>query len=202
MEHSTPLTKESLVEALQGLAERLDASWDLKLDSKLQRFATRDDLQRFATKDDLQRFATRDDFAGFRNEFLTITDGLQASITGLETKTDGLQTSIAGLQAKTDGLQTSIAGLQTKTDGLQTRTRGIAATVARLEGNMHDVRGFLKTQVATKQDLERVMRFADRGLKEMDEHRQLRSTRGALLTDVAEKVEDHERRLRDIEGRA
>ncbi|HEX4047134.1 MAG TPA: hypothetical protein VH309_04845 [Elusimicrobiota bacterium] len=156
-QHNTPLTKEILTEALLGLEERLDAKWELKLDSKLQRFATKDDLQRFATKDDLQRFATKDDLQPF---------------------------------AKTEDVKI-----------LQDEIRRVAVTVARLEGDMNDVKHILKTEVATKKEFDVVMRYADRTLNEMDVHRELRSTRGALLGDVVEKVADHERRLRGIEGR-
>jgi hypothetical protein len=80
--------------------------------------------------------------------------------------------------------------------------RNVQVAVARLEGDMHEVKHALKTRFATKKDMEPYRLLAERALKELDEHRELRSTRGALLTDVAEKVEDHERRLRGIEGRS
>lgn len=84
---------------------------------------------------------------------------------------------------------------------LQDEIRRVAVTVARLEGDMHDVKHILKTEVATKKEFDVVMRYGDRTLKELDAHRELRSTRGVLLDDVSGKVEDHERRLRGLEGR-
>jgi hypothetical protein len=84
---------------------------------------------------------------------------------------------------------------------LQDEIRRVAVTVARLEGDMHDVKHILKTEVATKKEFDVVMRYGDRTLKELDAHRELRSTRGVLLDDVMNKVEDHERRLREIEDR-
>ena len=149
-QHNTPLTKEFLVEALLGLEQRLDAKWEAKLDSKLQRFATKDDLKPFATKDDLKPFATKDDLNPF---------------------------------ATKDAL------------------RSVQVAVARLEGEMAEVKYFLKTEAVTKRDMEPYRLLAERALRELDAHRELRSTRGVLLGDVVEKVEDHERRLREIEGR-
>ena len=171
-QNHTPLTKEILTEALQGLAtketlteallgleERLDAKWELKLDSKLQRFATKDDLRDFATKDDLRDFATKDDLKDFA------------------TKED-------------------LERFPTKND-----LRNVQVAVARLEGDVREIKHVLKTEYATKREMEPYRLLAERAIKEMDEHRELRSTRGALLGDVVEKVENHERRLRGIEDR-
>ncbi len=66
---------------------------------------------------------------------------------------------------------------------------------------MHDVKHVLNTEYATKREMEPYRLLAERTLKELDVHRELRSTRGALLDDVVGKVEDHERRLREIESR-
>lgn len=85
--------------------------------------------------------------------------------------------------------------------GLQDDVRRVAKSVARLEGDVYDIRHTLKTEYATKLELEPFRQLAERTIKELDLNRELRSTRGALLDDVVEKVEDHERRLRGIEDR-
>ena len=213
-QHHAPLTKEILAEALLGLEERLDAQWDLKLDSKLQRFATKDDLQPFATKDDLQSFATKDDLKSFATKddlkpFAT-KDDLKPFATKDDLKPFATKDDLKSFATKDDlkpfATKDDLKPFATKDDlkpfATKDALRTVQVAVARLEGEMHDVKHILRTEVATKRDLEPILRFAERALKEMDEHRELRSTRGALLNDVADKVEDHERRLRGIEGRS
>lgn len=85
--------------------------------------------------------------------------------------------------------------------GTKDDIRSVQRALARLAGDVSDIKHVLETEYVTKKEMEPYRLLAERAIKEMDEHRELRSTRGALLGDIAEKVEDHERRLRGLEGR-
>jgi hypothetical protein len=104
-----------------------------------------------------------------------------------------------------EDLTSALLGLEERLDAKLATKEGlriVQVAVARLEGDVREIKFALKTKFATKKDMEPYRVYADRTLKELDEHRELRSTRGVLLTDAVEKIEDHERRLRNIEGRS
>ncbi len=81
------------------------------------------------------------------------------------------------------------------------RFRAVHVQLASVSGDVHDIKRELRETVAKKSDLDRICRFADRCLLEIDESRELRTARGARLDEVAESVDDLKKRVRALEDR-
>lgn len=79
--------------------------------------------------------------------------------------------------------------------------RAVHVQLASVSGDVHDIKRELREDVAKKTDLDRICRFADRCLSEIDESRELRTSRGARLDEVAESVDDLKKRVRALEDR-
>lgn len=95
-------------------------------------------------------------------------------------------------------LRDELKAFETKTTS---QFRAIHVQLANVSGDIHDIKRELREDVAKKSDLEKIHRFADHCLREIDAARELRTSRGQLLGEIADSVDDLKKRVRALEDR-
>ena len=174
-----------------GLPKNSITKQYLKKELKLVETKLRSDL---ASKQDLKNLETN-----LRSEMQDMKTGLRSEMrgmqTGLRSEMQEMQTGLRSeMQDMKTELRSEMRGMQT---GLRSEMHNMGAS---LQGQITRIENKINTEMATKDDINRVITYMDKFVEIADTYKKQDLMRGEAIITHSDQLQNHENRIKLLES--